>query len=158
MADDNKLSDLKAQMAALVDAAYAQGVSDTLGRIIDAARSGNPVHAAPGTPLNVDRYVVPHHSDTPGKRAPKGSLDPILDEVLTERPGLSTGQVEQEVLKRDSRIALKSIYNRLRHCEKTDQKYYRQNGNWYRKPDPNEVFSPPSPHFVRRSDDDLAFD
>jgi hypothetical protein len=73
-----------------------------------------------------------YRSNAPQPRAPRGALDEILERVLAEKPGMTTQEIEAAVAHDDPRIAIKSVYNRLRHFEKTGRRFRRHNSRWYR--------------------------
>lgn len=144
IADD--ISDLEQAMIALLRQAHARGEESALARIVEAARGGKAISLSPqvtGGPKPPDNYVGP------SRRAPKGSLDPLLEEILQATPGLTTSQIEHAVHERDPRIAIKSIYNRLRHCERNNEKFQRQSGKWFLRqtvpPAPQAAPPPPPP-------------
>ena len=143
MAGDDDISDLEQAVIALLRQAHARGEESALARIVEAARGGKAINVPPigGGPKPPDNYVGP------SRRAPKGSLDPLLEDILQASPGLTTNQIEHIVHERDPRIAIKSIYNRLRHCERNNEKFQRQGGKWYLRPPvaPQAAPSPPVP-------------
>ena len=69
------------------------------------------------------------------RRAPKGLVDEVLDLVLQKQPGMTQEQVDAAVLEVDSRIAAKSVYNKLRAWEKMGRRFRRHRGLWYRVAD-----------------------
>lgn len=155
MTDAVNIKDLEEAMLALLRQAYDRGSEEALDRVLAAARNGKAVSAAPPS---ADPERVPDligiRDEAPVRRAPKGALDPLLDEILRERPGLTTGEVENAVRDRDPRIAIKSVYNRLRHCERLNEKFQRQDGKWFiRVPPPPAV--PPMPQNTGAFDDEF---
>jgi hypothetical protein len=97
-------------------------------RGIDSALPAGPssVTPAPSEKANAENAT----------RAPRGALDPLLDAALEANPGMTTQEVEKAVLEADDRIAIKSIYNRLRFWEKQGKRFRRaDDGHWYRVQD-----------------------
>lgn len=66
------------------------------------------------------------------RRAPRGLVDEILDQVLRAKPGMTQEEVESAVGEVDSRVAIKSVYNKLRAWEKQGRRFRRHRGLWYR--------------------------
>jgi hypothetical protein len=88
-------------------------------------------------PVPVDPEQEPEDESDDGneaatRRAPKGLVDDVLQQVLADRPGMSQDEVEDAVVTVDPRIAKKSVYNKLRWWEKQGRRYRRHEGRWYR--------------------------
>lgn len=66
------------------------------------------------------------------RRAPRGLVDDALEHVLQAHPGMTQEEVEAAVTDYDSRIATKSVYNKLRSWEKSGMRFRRHRGLWYR--------------------------
>lgn len=141
-----------AAFEAAIKDAYDQGFKAGVAAVIAAAQTVSLSPNAESEEGQVDlrssdEMASEAEEDTApvfGVRAPKGLLDEVLDKVLRESPGLSQDEVEQRVLTADSRIAAKSVYNKLRHYEKTGRKYRRKDGLWYRIADLPSIFTSPA--------------
>jgi hypothetical protein len=95
-----------------------------------------PKAEAPSVPKRRARPVpIPVRGPEPRGRAPKGLLDDVLDDVLAERPGMVIKDLKKTVLDRDPRIAVRSVYNRLRLLERETGRFRRVDMRWYRAGD-----------------------
>ena len=96
--------------------------------------SGRPIDFAQSTA--VETMLGVSMTDTAEaevvRRAPKGLVDEVLEHVLREKPGMTQEQVEAAVVALDDRIAVKSVYNKLRAWEKQGRRFRRHRGLWYR--------------------------
>jgi hypothetical protein len=138
---DVPLSDLHDTVRTAIDDAYRRGFEDGQRTLTHAfaAFASQHVKSPQGSFLGnifADARATPEAAADAAEareRAPRGLLDKILDEVLAPGRRLTIDEVEREVLGRDPRIALKSVYNRLRHYEKTDGSFRRVGGRWQRR-------------------------
>lgn len=125
-----------AAVSALAEQARRMGPSITLPtRVIDYSEA-DAQDAEAGNEPSAREQTLP--TDAPS-RAPRGALDEVLERVLADHPGMTTPEVEVAVLSADPRIAIKSVYNRLRHWEKSGRRFRRSGQRWYRIKD----FPPP---------------
>jgi hypothetical protein len=124
---------------AIINKAYADGFKAgheaAVAKLVQSVQSMAPATADPDAPSEPRKGGVLINGVSPATfaaRAPRGALDHILEVVLAASPGMATPDVETAVLERDPRIAIKSVYNRLRHYEKIGRRFRRQNSLWYR--------------------------
>lgn len=130
--DPNKFltADTIAAFEAALKAAYDQGFSDGIDRVVQAAKS--PLSAE--APIKgVVQKVSPTgaRADALG-RAPRGIVPNVVGEMVRASPGLTIGEYEQMVTKAEPLISVKSVGNELRRGEGKRYKRDRPNGyKWY---------------------------
>jgi len=118
------------------DAGYAAGYQAAVQQLMSNMRTMIPGDGQQPAPLIVESAVsasvVGAVRAVGASRAPRGLVDNLLEEVLAERPGMTISEVEAAIAERDSRVALKSIYNTLRRWEKQGKRFRRKDHVWYR--------------------------
>lgn len=130
------------------DEGYAEGYAAAIAQMVATVEG---LGARTLTDRNDAAHAVnggapePKEEVAPAARAPRGALDPILDTILAEGPGMTTQEVEAKVAALDPRIAIRSVYNRLRFHEKSGRRFRRRDGQWYR------VSDLPSPFLAAQS-------
>lgn len=124
-------------MAAAISHAYALGAQETARKIM-ANVQGLDIPVAPPSVTVVEAVGVATGTSVAtgiaevARRAPKGLVDDVLEMVLKASPGLTQEQVETAVVAMDHRIAVKSVYNKLRAWERQNRRFRRHKGLWYR--------------------------
>lgn len=136
---------IRSAMREVSSRSYAAGSQAALQAILHNATALLPVqpsliggrsadYAKPAAEVVQSGHVV--MSDTAEaevvRRAPRGLVDEILDQVLRTKPGMTQEEVEAAVGEADSRVAIKSVYNKLRAWEKQGRRFRRHRGLWYR--------------------------
>lgn len=117
-----RIDDLSTGMAKAIEEAYQRGLADGRKEVSERVREviDGPTHNAV-----VEEKALPLAVD----RAPRGLVGDLIDQVLTDHPGIPGVDVEDRVLKADSRIARKSVGNTLRRYR--DEKYRKEGRNWF---------------------------
>ena len=123
-----------AAIEAGLKAAYEQGASDTLARIVAAARAPGAVEAAAPTPTVTPTPSAPAEeaagaSTSYNPRAPRGLVRQVLVPIMKTMPGLLISEYETLAIAEDSRMSPKSIGNELRRGE--GKAYERRGYRWY---------------------------
>lgn len=140
------LDELVLPIRTAVDDAYEQGYSDGFAaavlKLVASVEAMAPTAVKPNgrgerevaESVDTDKAedLSAYRSNAPQPRAPRGALDEILEEALKSKPGMTTQEIEAVVAHNDPRIAIKSVYNRLRHFEKNGRRFRRHNSRWYR--------------------------
>ncbi len=124
----------------LLKAAYDQGVQDGIQRIVAAATA--PINENDGRTKNSDNRgsvdVFDKVEVEVGRRAPRGLVPRVVEQMLSDHPGKIIAEYEQMKDNYDSRISEKSIGNELRRHE--GRKYRRnEDGEWFPKSGNNEA-------------------
>lgn len=135
----SRVADIHESVATALEAAYQRGFEDGQKALREAFLVFASTRVGPAAPTFLGSGSLPSTSTTDAAeeevrtRAPRGALDAVLNEVLAPGVRMTIDEVEAAVKERDSRVALKSVYNRLRHFEKTDGRFRRVRGRWQRR-------------------------
>lgn len=123
------INDISAQIQEAIEEAYKHGyedgkaeVSKNVKTVLEAAHIS--MGASPAK-ITVTRKAHPPVSD----RAPKGLVGDLIDQVLTDSPGLIGVDIQNKVVAIDGRIASKSVGNTLRRFK--DKKYRKDRKKWF---------------------------
>jgi hypothetical protein len=128
---DAKLIDLIEGLQSRVEEAYQRGVA--AGRQIE--REALLAYLQNGEPGSQSAEAEEAGgwsalaSDPKRTKAPRGLINTVLRDILTESPGMPLPQVEEAVTAREPRIAKKTVYNHLNANRDTLYRY--TDGRWY---------------------------
>lgn len=123
MAAREDITDLIDMVSDAIERAFARGVevggNRMRAKIMEAAAGDGLIRHAP------DQSPKPK-----GKRAKKGAIGTLLQQVLSNHPGLKIVDIEAAAGAMDNTIAIKSLGNELRRLE--GKKYKRNTKDeWY---------------------------
>ncbi len=109
----------------MVREAYQRGYADGSAAMRDSILKAASAPLSPQT-IKPDLVRRPEESKT---RAPRGSVRGLVQRVLTETPGLRTGEIGERVAGLDPRVSPSSASNELRRFE---GQFYRKEGDtWF---------------------------
>lgn len=147
----------RAKVEDLVQAAYKQGVADTLARIAafaaDEAPAAKPAAAPAPTPApQSGGQLGPIAIEASGLvRARRGLVQETLSKIVAANPGKTVSDYEKLVTEAEPEISTKSVGNELRRREGIQYRRDRPGGYlWYPMTQKSEgdgeaVAGPPSP-------------
>lgn len=139
MSADPKLDEIIAPLIEAIQRAMEQVKATSFAAGRDAALAAVMSSVQQITPAaSVAAEPTPPPSDNgeqqePARRAPRGLVDVVLEDVLKASPGMTQSEVEDAVVAVDDRISRKTVYNTLRRYENSGRKFRRDKRQlWYR--------------------------
>ena len=118
-----------AAINAAIKSAYEQGAQDGIDRIVQAARAPAGPAVVPQTAAPVVTAEQP--ATPPRKRAKRGLLPVVMNQMLSEHPGLTTQQYVDKIGDYDQTVKANSVGNELRRGDGT--RYERRGKGWFVK-------------------------
>jgi len=133
MSNEPNVNDLIAQTSAAIREAFARGFAAGGAAMRDniLKAAGAPLANQPTSLRANDVHLLPPIVTRPTlkQRAPRGSVSALVNRILDEKPGLSTGNLGEAVAALDNRISPSSVSNELRRYESV--RYRKEGRGWF---------------------------